>query len=186
LPYLGGRALKGLLGAECADILFVLEKADSEKAKPWKAVEQRLFGKTGAALDGEAVLLVGPARLPDDLRAAIAYDVDTGNLTREDVLDTLTALRRQTAMDAGGAPKKETLRTMRVILRETVFEAPLSFSETPTPDDLALLAACIKAFRRAGTGRTRGRGHVVAELLDTNRQPVPEKHFDVFRKAVTP
>lgn len=186
LPYLGGRALKGLLGSECADIVYSLRKARPDQAGRWEAAEQRLFGKSGGALNGQALLRVGAARLPDDLRAAIAQDLQQTGLKRADVLETLTALRRQTAMDAEtGAPQKDTLRTMRVILRNTILKASLAFTEAPQPDDLALLAACIKAFRRAGTGRNRGRGRVRAELLDIGGQPITDSCFDDFRKAVS-
>lgn len=185
LPYLGGRALKGLLGAECADILFALEHARPQQLKRWKKAEQALFGQSGAALQGEAILCVGAAQLPADLRAAIAQDVRRNRITRAQVLETLTAFRRQTAMDPEtGAPQEKTLRTMRVILRHTPFEARLDFAQKPGPDDLALMAACVKAFRRAGTERNRGRGRLTAELYDADGQAVTEAHFDDFRKAV--
>ena len=184
LPYLGGRALKGLLGAECADILFALGEIDGDAAERWVAAGHRLFGRTGSRLEGEANLLVGPARMPEDLRKAVAQDVRDGRLAREEVLESLTTLRRQTAMDPeSGAPKKETLRTMRVILRGTPFRARLEFVQDPTADELALLAACAKALRRAGTGRNRGRGKLHAELLDGAGEPETDL-FDGFRKAV--
>lgn len=193
LPYLGGRSLKGLLGAECADIVYALSLAGESQKTRWQQAENRLFGDIGSGLAGTANLRVGPAELPADLRAAIAREInqkkdqknDPMKLTRAAVLESLTALRRQTAMDAeSGAPKKETLRTMRVILRETVFESALHFAEIPTTDELALLAACVKAFRRGGTGRNRGRGRLVAELYDADRQPVTDTLFSDFQKAV--
>jgi hypothetical protein len=73
---------------------------------------------------------------------------------------------------------------MRVILRGLVFEANLHFAETPTTDELALLAACVKAFRRGGTGRNRGRGRLAAELCDADGQPVTDACFGDFQKAV--
>lgn len=76
------------------------------------------------------------------------------------------------------------MRTMRVILRGTVFRAPLDFVVEPHPNDLALLAACVKALRRAGTGRNRGRGRMQAELLGENDHPVTDALFAEFRKAV--
>jgi hypothetical protein len=182
LPYLGGRALKGLLGAECDDLVFALEKAGK---KDWLAVADRLFGRSGAAMQGRAILRIGPARLPDDLRAAIAWDVNEKKLTRVEVLDTLTSLRRQTAMDpVTGAPRKETLRTLRLVLRGTTFTSRLTFFQEPSEDDLALLAATVKALRRAGTGRNRGRGRLQANLLDGAGQLVTEALFSDFRKAV--
>jgi len=189
LPYLGGRALKGLLGAECDDLVFALDKAGQ---KGWQPVADRLFGRRGATMQGQAILRVGPAHLPDDLRQAIAHQIEsdkrnkvTDPLTREGVLETLTTLRRQTAMDPEtGAPRQETLRTLRLVLRDTVLAARLTFRQEPEDKDLALLAATVKALRRAGTGRNRGRGRLRAELLDAAGQPVTDTLFETFRKAV--
>ncbi len=184
LPYLGGRSLKGVLGSECDDLVFTLDKMG--KGKHWQAVADRLFGQSGATVQGQAILRVGPARLPDDLRAAIAWDVDKERLTRAEVLDALTTIRRQTAVDPEtGAPRKETLRSIRLILRGTIFTSRLTFLLEPTDDDLALLAATVKALRRAGTGRNRGHGRLQAELLDGAGQPVTDEFFATFRKAVS-
>ncbi|MCX7682282.1 MAG: hypothetical protein N2508_10045 [Anaerolineae bacterium] len=183
LPYLGGRALKGLLGEECANILFALEHQG--QANRWQGVAQRLFGRPGSQGEDQSLLHVGDARLPEDLRQAVRRDIERGELTREQVLHSLTAIRRQTAIDAQtGAPLQETLRSMRVILRETPFEAALTFGADPTPDDLALLAACVKALRRAGTGRNRGRGELVARLCDAQGQDITDSHFNRFQQAV--
>ncbi len=185
LPYLGGRALKGLLGAECADIVFAVgKKATSAQAERWQQAALRLFGQSGARLTGEAIMRVGPARLPRDLHAALARDIEHKTLTRVEVLDMFTTLRRQTAMDETGAPRQETLRTLRVILRDTTFKAQLIFKEEPEPDDLALLAATVRALRRVGTGRNRGRGRVRAELLTSSGETVTGTYFADFRKAV--
>ena len=184
LPFLAGRTLKGLLGAECADIVFALEKVKPDDKARWLAVSERLFGRSGAALDGEAILHVGTARLPEDLRLALRQDIQAGRLTPSDVLDTVTDLRRQTAIDAWGVPQENTLRTMRFILRKTEFWAPLAFVAEAQPDDLALLAACVKALRRAGTARNRGRGRLRAELLSESGKPVTDAMFAEFRKAV--
>jgi len=47
-----------------------------------------------------------------------------------------------------------------------------------------LLAACVKALRRAGTGRNRGRGRIQAELLGKDDHLVTETLFAKFREAV--
>lgn len=183
LPCLGGRALKGLLGEECANILFALDQ--QRESRPWHAAAQRLFGSPGSGEAEQSLMRVGDARLPEELRQAVERGFERDELTREQVLHSLTAIRRQTAVDAKtGAPQKETLRTMRVILRETPFEAELTFLAEPTPDDLALLAACVKAWRRAGTGRNRGRGELVAHLCDAYGNDVTDVHFAHFKKMV--
>jgi hypothetical protein len=168
LPYLGGKALKGILGATCAEILFGLQQAN--RAGDWSSYAADLFGKPGSTQDDMGVMHVGEARLPSDLQAAIAQDIASSSNSLEpiDVLEALTTLRRQTAMDAAsGAPKKETLRAIRVIRRELTFTARLSFYEPPTEKHLALLAAIVKAFRRVGTQRNRGLGLIKADLFDT-------------------
>ncbi|WP_343424650.1 hypothetical protein [Candidatus Amarolinea dominans] len=185
LPYLGGRTSK-VYWAPNAPTSCLHWKRPGLISDRWRTVGDRLFGRSGANLKGEAILRVGPARLPDDLRLALMEDVQKGRLTPNDVLEMATALRRQTAMDEWGVPQENTLRTMRVVLRNTAFWAALDFLDEPKPEDLALLAACVKALRRAGTGRNRGRGRLRAELLDAEGQPVTDLLFREFRKAVMP
>src|SRR5690606_27339839 len=132
-----------------------------------------------------ASLRVGDARLPDDLRRQVMAAVEDKKLSRVDVIEMLTDIRRQTAMEAtNGRPEDYSLRAMRVVLRETPFWAALTFSEAPDDSALGLLSACIMAFRRAGTGRNRGRGHLTARLLDEDRQDVTAQYFKHFEQEV--
>jgi hypothetical protein len=71
---------------------------------------------------------------------------------------------------------------MRVVLRDTEFVAQLDIDPDPNNDQLALLAACVLSLRRAGTGRTRGRGRVSAWLVDKSYTAT---HFAHFQKIVT-
>jgi CRISPR/Cas system CSM-associated protein Csm3 (group 7 of RAMP superfamily) len=186
LPYLGGKTLKGLLGTTCDEIL----NSPATSSYIWTQSRNRLFGAPGSGVEEAAGLHVGHALLPEDLRQTIAYSVYYGRLDPKDVLASLTTLRRQTAMDAGtGAPLQETLRTMRVIVRETPFISRLNFKREPEKTDLALLAACVKALRRAGTGRNRGRGRLIAELYEVypgvvDSQPVTDSYFAHFQEAL--
>ena len=86
------------------------------------------------------------------MRRAILNDIRMGRIRPDEVLDLFTAIRTQTAIDENGVVRENSLRRIRVILRETVFKSELFFTEKPRVSDLALLAACVKAFRRAGTG----------------------------------
>lgn len=168
LPYLSGKTLKGLLAATCAELLTALETAVPGQISTWQQSAQQLFGAPGSLAKQMGGLHVGDAQLPPSLQQAVAYDIANGRWQREEVLASLTTLRRQTAMDAAtGAPREETLRTMRVILRDTSFVAQLDFvDEAPSSNTLALLAACAKALRRVGSDRNRGRGRVRVQLFD--------------------
>lgn len=179
LPYLNGRTLRGLLNYECADILFALKQQG--KMERWIEAAQHLFGNRGSAAADLSAMRVGEARLPQDLRQAVEAEVNNKTLTKEQVLASLTAIRRQTAVDeSSGAPDDNSLRAERVILRQTPFEAELRFTGQPDDKDLALLAACVKAFRRAGSGRNRGRGELTAHLCDADGTDITETHFEQF------
>lgn len=178
-PFLRGRTLRGLLAEEMESLLYALGKE-----KEWKETRNRLLGDEARLLDETGILRVGHAQLPEAVRQLIAAEVEaekekarqekerTGKneqplfFTREAVLDSVTAVRRQTAMTHLGAPEPASLRAQRVILRTTRFEAQLHFDEDPQPLDLPLLTASVMAWRRAGTGRNRGRGRLQAWLND--------------------
>ena len=187
LPYLRGRTLKGLLSEECANMLFSIEHLVSpEGLKRWYEAAQRLFGRPGSTLDDSASLHIGDARLPADLRTAVIDDLESRRppYNATDVLDSLTVIRRQTAMDSTGKPDKGSLRAMRVVLRETPFEAELHFVEPPSDDALALLAVCAMAVRRVGTGRNRGRGRVIVRLCNAQGDDITDTHSERFQQEV--
>ncbi len=181
-PYLHGRTLKGLLNESCADLLYALEAGGVDHA--WGEAADALFGLPGSTYAGVGKMHVGHARLPGPLRDAIAEEVTLGRWARADVTHALTGVRRQTAIDANGAPDPHTLRSMRVILAGAGFEALLTFDTPLTPPEQALLAATVKGFRRAGTARNRGRGRLRAHLEDVERADVTEGWYALLRDEV--
>jgi hypothetical protein len=182
LPFLRGRTLKGLLAEECANLLYALEL--QQQADRWLQTAYRMFGRPGSTIEDTGTLRVGDARLPESLRAAISMAVRTGDMSAGEVLESLTAIRRQTSMNEHGAPERGSLRSLRVILPGTIFEATLEFAAEPDLRTLALLAACILSWRRAGIGRNRGRGRLQARLLDGNGIDITERYFRAFAGEV--
>lgn len=167
LPILRGRVLKGLLAEECANTLFALGESNPAAATRLQGAAKILFGQPGSTLADDGLMQVGAATLPQDLCEAVATNIKRGEITTADVLESLTAIRRQTAVDERtGAPDEGSLRSMRVMLRETVFSAQLDFAHDPQNDEIALLVACVLSMRRGGTGRNRGRGRLQAWLND--------------------
>lgn len=185
-PYLAGRTLRGLLVEECSGILYSLRSFLSpEEVKPWEDAAQFLFGNPGSSGQDRSCLHVGDAELPEALRRAVHASVEREELTPAQVLDSLTAVRRQTALDyETGAPRDNTLRAVRVLLRGITLEAGLAFLQPPEGMALPLLAACIRALRRAGTGRNRGRGELAARLLDEAGEDLTETEFARFRSTL--
>lgn len=163
LPYINGRRLKGLLVEECAEVLYATGSPDV-----LVHAAAGLFGITGSTAESEGQIRIGRAEIASISIQQVAQAISAGQVTSAEIFGALTAVRTQTAVDTiSGAPKKGSLRTMRVLVRTTKFTAPLdllsddpAFNRTAT----ALLAACAAALRRVGGGRNRGRGHICAVL----------------------
>lgn len=173
-PYLRGRTLKGLLSEECDNLIHAMSHNQSH----WQRVAGELFGKPGSTLDTMGAIHVGDACLPEDLRQAVAHQISQGKLTRSEILDSLTTIRRQTAIHPEtGVPDKGSLRSARVVLRDLTFTADLSFEQQPTDDQLCLLMIGAKALRHLGSGRNRGRGHVRCRLHGAS---LPQDYLDRF------
>ncbi len=195
LPYLHGRTLKGLVSEEADNLLFTLEQMGRLTAE-WTAARQMLFGRPGSATADRGRLRFGHAELPAAVLTAVRHPVNNAvngpvNDADQDskrmlVLESLTTVRRQTAIETDGehygVPAEGSLRTMRVILRQTPFESRL-LSEVELEKqsfELALLAAAVLAFRRAGTGRNRGRGRLEADLLDDKGRSLLADGYQFF------
>ena len=209
LPYVGGKTLKGLLAAECAEILFSLavssvRVAGDSSMDDWRRAASRLFGRPGSTYADVSLLHVGSAQLPAALRQAIAQDFDRAEASlraepkgqakigttlgrmRRANLSALTAERRQTAMNVTGAPQKDSLRSMRVVLRQSVFEGQLQFFDVMTEHEQMLLAACVHSLKRVGTGRNRGRGRVCAQIFAQTeaKNNLSDTWFEAFKRTL--
>lgn len=184
-PYLRGRTLKGLLSEECDNLITLLD--DSSR---WLEVAEHLFGIPGSTIGTTSKMHVGDACLPEDLRYQVGLQIEEekrsnqrDRLTEFDVLNSLTTIRRQTAISSeNGASLEKSLRTSRVIIRDLSFTAKLLFDEKPTADMLAILAIGTLALRRVGSSRNRGRGYVFCTLHDSTGKDITREHFDYFER----
>lgn len=183
-PYLPGRTLKGLLREQCAEILDNL--AIANKLANWEIPAIRLFGKHGSGTQDLVILHFQDAQLNSSVRKKLVSEIEANRVTSQEVLEALTGLRSQTALDGwSGVAREKSLRTARVILRNTSFEAPLFFNADPISNDLHLLAACVRALRRCGTNRNRGTGELMnLQLRDLEGHDRLPEHFGGFAHAI--
>jgi len=179
LPFLRGRALKGLLAEECANILFSL----GSSGNAWLVAADKLFGKGGSKSADNSEIYVGNAVLPSDLRQAVKFMVEEKNsqISADEILKSLTAIRRQTELLPNGSPKKNSLRGSRVVLRKTDFVSEITFRSNPDEKMLGLLAASAKSLQRLGLGRNRGRGKVSVVFLENN-QDCFDKFVEILQR----
>lgn len=176
-PYLRGRTLKGLLSEECDNLMAVL----SNHQQDWEQVACKLFGTLGSTLGTIGAVHVGDACLPEDLRQAVAFQIEDGTLTKTEVLDSLTIIRRQTAINSeSGIADEGSLRSFRVVLRDLCFTADLIFEKMPSDEIMSLLAVSCLALRRLGSGRNRGRGRVRCTLYDAEDNDITHQYANHF------
>ncbi len=181
LPYLRGRTLKGLLSEEADNLIN-----HHPQIAHWLVVRDRLFGQPSGG-NGRGNLHFGHAQLPEGIRKSARAALAAGRgLLPLDILESMTAERRQTAVDYDSQlPDDGSLRTMRVIQRKTMFESCLSSLAPLEADDLQLLAVATLAWRRAGTGRNRGRGKLKADLLDEDKNSILNANYESFMEGWT-
>ena len=202
LPYLGGKTLKGLLVAECAEILFALAQSETPSLQKWEEAAQYLFGLPGSGTSEQARLRLGDACLAEDFRKVVIQEYRLLNeiadakkrerewgLKQTAYLNAFTAIRQQTAVDPqSDAPLKNSLRSMRVVLRKTHFAAGMTVPKPLKNLDekyvYGLLAACVKSFRRAGNSRSRGLGKLSASIWDEKNQDITSDWFKLFKTEV--
>lgn len=177
-PYLRGRTLKGLLSEECDNLIAVLPP---EIRHDWENLACILFGTPGSMQGTIASMHIGDACLPNDLREAVAFQIKKKTLTKIEVLDSLTTIRRQTAINSEiGIAEKGSLRSFRVVIRELEFKADLVFETQPIQEIVSILAVGTLALRHIGSGRNRGRGYVRCTLHDDSGTEITQKYMSLF------
>ncbi|MCA6578684.1 MAG: RAMP superfamily protein [Pseudanabaena sp. M085S1SP2A07QC] len=182
LPYLRGRTLKGLLSEECDNLIHSLV----DNQKHWQELVCKLFGISGSGLDIMAAVHIGDARLPSDLQQAVAHEIQENDLTSQQILSSLTTIRKQTAISAEtGVAEAKSLRSARVVIRDLEFTSDLLFeTETVEEDMLTLLAIGTLSLRHLGSGRNRGRGHVQCTLHDADGNDITRNYIHRFGQEV--
>jgi hypothetical protein len=116
------------------------------------------------------------------LAAAARSEIRVHRLGAAEVRDLLMDVRYSPMVDGNGVPEGGSLRSVRVVLRGVTFVASLHVPANDA-DALALLAACVKAVRRGGLGRNRGRGKL-ALALQQKGSDVTAQHFKAFENLV--
>ncbi len=157
LPLIRGRLLHGLL----RDAWLTMGRHFADLEGPARQV----LGVEGDPAEA-ALLRVGDAVLPAEVRAWVRHAVGRRDhpLTPDQVLRTLTAVRRQAARDRLGGASGEGVRSSRVVLRGLRLAAPLDWLAPPEPGHVQVLALCALAVRHGGLARSRGRGHLQVTL----------------------
>lgn len=184
LPYIKGKTIKGLIVEECANILYSLNKSGNKWCEGLKEEAAFLFGKPNSMEN--CSMSFRTARLPDEITKAVVYELEvTNKWTPEQVLDSLTDIRSQTAIDMeNGSPVRGSLRSSRFLLRGLTFTTDVVFSDKPSDEALALLAASVQSLLRMGTMRNRGTGKIIAWLESRDNENFQQYYINYFMRLI--
>lgn len=169
LPVVRGRTLKGLLTEGCAEVLAGLGQTENDDRFVQAALEA--FGVPGSTEAHRGRLRVGHARLPLSFQSEVksrvqAEESSPAKATTEQVLGSLTTVRRRTAIDEEtGTASKGSLRAQRMLRQGLFLDAPLD-ADGLTPDARFLVALAAAAVQNAGMSRARGAGHLRLTVYD--------------------
>jgi len=174
LPFCGGRELKGLLAEAGGNLLPYV-------APDWATVHGRLFGMPGSSDARQSSMNVDSARLPEDLQRLLHDEVARERVTRQELIEAFSEVRRQSSTDSvTGGPEEGSLRASRTLCRGLKLQATIEFYSPPPPEERTWLAVCALAVRNAGTSRNRGRGRTRLSLLENGRD-ISVSEFNNFR-----
>jgi hypothetical protein len=113
---------------------------------------------------------------PGDIRKVLEYAIRRidNPVDASAILRAFTTVRKQTARDREtGAPRRNTLRATRAVLKGTIFQAPLKTVDF-TDEHWRVLARMCLNVRHAGAARNRGPGHIRLALTEGGRDRTGE------------
>lgn len=173
LPYIPAKRVKGCLRDSAQEVCAMLEKSGITSFLDLTrcgndnrfTIVDDLFGRPGQ--EAPAPLHFSSLRIEDyeANRTWLKYlaSKHTNLLSGEGILSFFTEIRPQTAIDAEGIAKEHSLRTLRTIKKDKVFEGELQYHLEDKNAERLLGLACLN-LRRMGTKRNRGFGKIRCEI----------------------
>lgn len=176
LPFIPARRIKGCLRELALQLEYWL-LVHNIMSQP---KVNNLFGISGRIEPGK--LLINDCLLVnrDENKAWLDYIVSkTKFITKEQVISYFSSVRTQTSIDQqSGNAKKQSLRFVRVLNQELVFNGNIDLYEKLNSDEIKFLAILISKFQNIGSKRTRGFGNIQCKLLDNQNKDLGKKTLE--------
>jgi CRISPR-associated protein Csx10 len=182
LPYMHAKAFKGHL-REQMELLKFNDAPTAENGEccyPGVKVDVLLGGRNiDAAESGK--LKLSDIHLSEEVRSCVAEQLRLRQLTKEELLDSLTVVRRFTRINEDGVADDGSLRTARLVIGGLVFETYL-YAEELTEAEKRFVRDAVKAIQHIGTYKSKGKGTVRCEI-DMNEAVSDGKSADMAGNA---
>lgn len=170
IPYIPAKRLKGCLLDAVMEVRDMFDRADI--AKDVLQIEHA-FGKPGSKRSAPIYFSNLFIEDYDQNKNWLDYFVMSEDfqyiVTSERILNTFTEIRQQTKIGSDGVAFEHSLRTIRVLQKDSTFRGDVHIEEDDEQLLTTLLLACLN-FNHFGTMRNRGFGYVHCSLLDDEGQ----------------
>ncbi|MCR6546877.1 RAMP superfamily CRISPR-associated protein [Dehalobacterium formicoaceticum] len=168
-PYFPARRLKGLLRESAQEVVEMFHCSNNRYFKPEDVDE--CFGQSGSFQPSP---LSYTNLFFENFQSAIpwlewSFEEFAGVLSQQEVLNTMTQVLMQTAIDDNGLAREGSLRTCRVLKPGCTFQGEIILQEEKPKLIQLITLACIN-LRRVGSGRNRGLGEVACSLYQDGQE----------------
>ena len=181
LPYMKAKTFKGNFREAMEDIVRLIGE------ERYSFMVDDLLGKGGLGVNQWRTLKFSDMRLPKGIRTNLEKAILEGKVDSGEVKEALTDVRSFTSVDEDGSSKKGSLRQIRVISKDLVFEVEIHVERELTANELGLISMATRHLRHIGTMRTRGKGEIECSFLkkeDNEFIDITDKYIDEFMKVV--
>ncbi|WP_262429085.1 RAMP superfamily CRISPR-associated protein [Paratissierella segnis] len=181
LPYMKAKTFKGNFREAMEDIVSELGK------KKYGSIIDNLLGTGGSGVEQWKTLKFSDMTLAQGIRSIIEKAVQEQILSSGEIKESLTEVRSFTSVDKDGSSIKGSLRQIRVIRKDLIFEVELEIERELTRNELGLLSMTTKHLRHLGTMKSRGKGEVKCTLLEKENGKYTDntnKYIDEFIEVV--
>lgn len=164
LPYFPAKRFKGLLRESAMEVLEMLQSTGLEFVFSEEIIESAFGSKTSPAR-----IRIYDLYLNDhhNIISWLQYirQEHPSILNKESIINALTEIRQQTAINEKGFAKENSLRTIRVLKPDIEFCGMIEIVDKSRRSEFeALLALACMNLKRAGSGRNRGWGKIKCSL----------------------
>lgn len=183
IPFIPAKRIKGCLLDAAKEVLdmFTFAKVEEDDL----AIE-RTFGEAGR--ESSAPVYFSNLVIEDYIQNKSWLDYFSKQeeykhiFRKERILEAFTEIRQQTKIDSYGVALEHSLRTIRVLKKDTLFRGDIYIGDDDNKILNTLLLACLN-FRHFGTKRNRGFGEVCCSLFFDDKELTAHKKLEALCTA---
>lgn len=160
LPYMNAKTLKGHIREQMERILSV-----TGDVFQGITADSILGAEDPSAKKAPGRIFFSDLCLPDGVQGAVKQAIAAGDVTADEIQDSLTFIQTSTGIDpVTGTAQAHMLRKARLIRRGLIFVSDV-YTADLNPRELDLFRKSVRAVQHIGTFKSKGKGAVRCRLL---------------------